>query len=236
MNGAVSRQCQGLGPLSPIPDPRSPTSLDDLLRHPGLWRAREQGGAALRPGLPTGFASLDRCLPGAGWPLQGLVEILTDRNGIGELSLLMPVLARLCGGEHEDGWLAWISPPHQPYAPALAACGIDLRRVLVIRGQAAEWAMEQALRSGACSAVLGWAVCRDRQSLRRLQLAAEQSRCLAVLFRRLRDGSEPSPAVLRIALDGDRDGLEVRILKSRGGHAVSVRLGWASFATRAIAQ
>jgi cell division inhibitor SulA len=108
--------------------------------------------------------------------------------------------------------------------------------VLVIRGQAAEWAMEQTLRSGACSAVLGWAACRDRQSLRRLQLAAEQSRCLAVLFRRLRDGREPSPAVLRIALDGDRDGLEVRILKSRGGHAASVRLGWASFATRTIAQ
>ena len=194
MNGAVSRQCEGLGPLSPIPHPLSPT---DLLRHPGLWRAREQGGVALRPGLPTGFASLDRCLPGAGWPLQGLVEILTDRNGIGELSLLMPVLARLCGGEHEDGWLAWISPPHQPYAPALAACGIDLRRVLVIRAPAAEWAMEQALRSGARRAVLGWAACRDRQSLRRLQLAAEQTRCLAVLFRRLRDGDEPSPAVLQ---------------------------------------
>jgi hypothetical protein len=96
--------------------------------------------------------------------------------------------------------------------------------------------MEQALRSGACRAVLGWAACRDRQSLRRLQLAAEQSRCLAVLFRRLRDGSEPSPAVLRISLDVDRDGLEVRILKSRGGRAGSVRLGWASFASRAIAQ
>ena len=236
MNGAVSRQCEGLGPLTSTPYPLSPSSLDDLLRHPGLSARPRAGGATLRPGLSTGFALLDRCLPGEGWPLQGLVEILTDRYGIGELSLLMPVLARLCGGEHEDGWLAWISPPHQPYAPALAACGIDLRRVLVIRGQAAEWAMEQALRSGACSAVLGWAACRERQSLRRLQLAAEQSRCLAVLFRRLRDGSEPSPAVLRIALDGGRDGSKFRILKSRGGRAASVQLGWASFATRAIAQ
>jgi hypothetical protein len=40
---------------------------------------------------------------------------------------------------------------------------------------------------------------------------------------------------VRIALDGGRDGLEVRILKSRGGRAASVRLGWASFATHAIA-
>jgi hypothetical protein len=210
-------------------------SLDELLRHPALWRAREPGEAAGQPGLPTGFAALDRCLPGGGWPSRGLVEILADRTGIGELSLLLPVLARLCTGGHEAGWLAWISPPHPPYAPALAACGIDVGRILVVRAPPAEWAMEQALRSGACSAVLGWAACRDRQSLRRLQLAAEQSDCLAVLFRRLRDASEPSPAVLRIALASGRDGLEVRILKSRGGRAASVRLGWIGAASPAQA-
>jgi hypothetical protein len=210
-------------------------SLDELLRHPALWRAREPGEAAGQPGLPTGFAALDRCLPGGGWPSRGLVEILADRTGIGELSLLLPVLARLCTGGHEAGWLAWISPPHPPYAPALAACGIDVGRILVVRAPPAEWAMEQALRSGACSAVLGWAACRDRQSLRRLQLAAEQSDCLAVLFRRLRDASEPSPAVLRIALASGRDGLEVRILKSRGGRAASVRLGWIGAASPAHA-
>jgi hypothetical protein len=206
-------------------------SLDDLLRHPGLWRAREQGGMAGRPGIPTGFATLDRCLPGGGWPSQGLIELLTDHTGIGEVSLLMPALARLCGDERHGGWLAWISPPHQPYAPALAACGIDVRRLLVVRAPPAEWAMEQALRSGACSAVLGWAPCRDRQSLRRLQLAAEQSRCLAVLFRRLQDGNEPSPAVLRVALEGTPGGLEARILKSRGGRAASVWLGRTSATT-----
>jgi hypothetical protein len=200
-------------------------SIDDLLRHPALWRAREQGGASASPGLSTGFKALDRCLPGGGWPRHGLVEILADHTGIGELSLLLPALAHLCSGGHEQGWLAWVSPPHPPYAPALAACGIDVRRILVVRAPPAEWAMEQALRSGACSAVLGWAACRERQSLRRLQLAAEQSSSLAVLFRRLRDAGEPSPAVLRIALAGGRDGLEVRVLKSRGGRATSVRLG-----------
>ncbi len=202
-------------------------SFDDLLRHPGLWRAREQVGAASQPsGRPTGYAALDRCLPGGGWPAQGLVEILTDRHGVGELSLLMPVLAALSREDRGEGWLAWVSPPYQPYAPALAACGIDLGRLLLVRAPPAEWAMEQALRSGACSAVLGWAACRDRQALRRLQLAAEQSRCLAVLFRRLSDGNEPSPAVLRIALESGGQGLVVRILKSRGGQPATVRLGW----------
>jgi hypothetical protein len=99
-------------------------------------------------------------------------------------------------------------------------------RILVVRAPPAEWAMEQALRSGACRAVLGWAACRNGQSLRRLQLAAEQSRCLAVLFRSMRDAHEPSPAVLRIALEGTAQGLTARVLKSRGGRPASVQLGW----------
>jgi hypothetical protein len=95
--------------------------------------------------------------------------------------------------------------------------------------------MEQALRSGACSAVLGWAEFRNRQGLRRLQLAAEQSRCMAVLFRRLVDGNEPSPAVLRIALESSRKGLAVHIVKSRGGQAATVQLGWLDPAAHAVA-
>ena len=86
----------------------------------------------------------------------------------------MPALAALCGEQHEGGWLAWVSPPYQPYAPALAACGIDIDRVLVVRSGPAAWVMEQALRSGSCSAVLGWVNAIDMSSLRRLQLAAEQ--------------------------------------------------------------
>src|SRR6187397_380765 len=140
------------------------SAFDELLRHPHLWRAREAQASANRRGLPSGHAALDRCLPGGGWPQHGLIEILTDRYGIGELSLLVPALAALCRpiasnaaphDESRDGWLAWISPPYQPYAPALAACGIDVSRVLVVRAEPSLWAMEQALRSGACSAVLG---------------------------------------------------------------------------------
>jgi hypothetical protein len=213
------------------------SSLDDLLRrHPELWRAQEQGAPTTAPrGLPTGYAALDRCLPGGGWPRQGLIEILTDRYGIGELSLLMPALAVLSHDEHEQGWLAWISPPHQPYAPALAARGIDLGRLLIVRAQSPEWAMEQALRSGACSAVIGWAAFRDRQGLRRLQLASEHSRRMVVLFRNLAAGNEPSPAVLRIALAAGPDGLEARIVKSRGSRPATVRLGWLDATAQAAA-
>ena len=204
------------------------SSIDELLRHPGVWRARDQSGSSQSPGLPTGFGALDRCLPGGGWPRQGLIELLADSSGIGELSLLMPALAALCGEQHEGGWLAWVSPPYQPYAPALAACGIDINRVLVVRSGPAAWVMEQALRSGSCSAVLGWANVIGLTSLRRLQLAAEQAGCLAVLFRRSQESNLPSPAVLRIMLSARQAGLEVRILKSRGARPTGTTLPYGS--------
>jgi hypothetical protein len=112
-----------------------------------------------------------------------------------------------------------------PYAPALAAWGLDVERMLVVHASGStEWAMEQALRSEACSAVLGWANPREPQALRRLQLAAEQSRSLAVLFRGRDALKNPSPAVLRVALRGGAEGLEVRLVKSRGGRPASITL------------
>jgi protein ImuA len=232
-------------------------SVEQLLQQNSarLWRARAPGsGDATRApaGLATGYAALDRCLPDGGWPRQGLIEILSDQRGIGELRLLLPVLAALCHDtsatadlsppprpahaesamlSHErgsGGWIAWVSPPCRPYAPSLAAWGIDVARMLVVNAAGAtEWAMDQALRSEACSAVLGWANPRDSQSLRRLQLAAEASRSLAVLYRPLQAGLTPSPAVLRLALLGSNqeDGLQVRIVKSRGGRPATVSLG-----------
>ena len=204
-------------------------SVEQLLQqNPArLWRARGQDGhdPSMPKGRPTGHPALDRCLPGGGWPRQGLIEVLCDHRGIGELTLLLPALAAL--SREGGGWITWVSPPHMPYAPALAAWGIDVSRMLVVHGgNATEWAMDQALRSEACSAVLGWANPRDPQALRRLQLAAEQSCSLAVLFRPLQAGLTPSPAVLRLAaLPGQGAGLQVRIVKSRGGRPATVILG-----------
>jgi hypothetical protein len=201
-----------------------------LQKHPTqIWRAREQGsGTAHQPtGLSTGHAALDACLPGRGWPRQGLIEILCDGTGLGELQLLLPALCRLCRPGERGGWITWVSPPHRPYAPALVASGLDLARNLFVQAPGAtEWAMDQALRSEACSAVLGWSTTSDSTALRRLQLAAEQSRSLAVLFRPVRAGLAPTPAMLRLALLGVTEaGLQVRIVKSRGGRPATLTLG-----------
>jgi hypothetical protein len=189
-------------------------SLEDLLQRADLWRG---GSAPPVAGLPSGFAELDAQLPGGGWPVGALSEILSDRNGIGELKLLMPMLARLT---REDRWLAFIAPPYIPYAPALARAGVNLAHVLVVHardGSEALWATEQALRAGTCGAVLAWPATADMQRLRRLQLAAETGHALGVLFRPGRAAGDISPAALRLKLEPTTNGLAVHILKRRGG-------------------
>ena len=69
------------------------SSLDKLLENPRIWRGRNQ--TQRQAGLASGYAELDRHLPGGGWPPAALTEILTEQYGIGELRLLMPALARL---------------------------------------------------------------------------------------------------------------------------------------------
>jgi hypothetical protein len=197
--------------------PGSDPRIAALLGHPGVWRAGQAGTGAAA--IPTGFAALDQRLPGGGWPAQGLIDCLVDPPGTGELGLLLPVLAALQQSSPES-WLLMVSPPHEPYAPALVARGIDLHRLLVTRTPEVLWTLEQALRSMACRGVVAWmneAPSPRMQDLRRLQLAAMQSGAMAVLCRPCRHAREPSPAVLRLVLEGTPEGLMVRVLKSRGG-------------------
>ncbi len=193
-------------------------TLEILLQRRDIWRGG-QLPALPAQSLPTGFAELDASLPEGGWPQGALTELLALRAGIGELRLLMPALAWL---SRQDRWLAWITPPFLPYAPALAAAGIDLSRVLVVHTQAKTdvlWATEQALRYGRCGAVLAWPRQIDKRVLRRLQLAAETARGWGFLFRPLRETGSPSPAALRLHLEPVPGGLTVHILKCRGAWA-----------------
>jgi hypothetical protein len=193
------------------------TSLDSVLQHPGIWRGDQLSQTGVDT-LPTGFAELDEQLPGGGWPRGALTEILVEREGIGELRLLLPALARV---SEQSRWQAWVSPPHLPYAPALAAAGVKLKQLLVANPQSATdawWTAEQALRSGSCSAVLAWLRLPDERRMRRLQLGAESGHAWGVLFRSASAAQERSPAALRLRLEATVDGLAVHILKRRGGH------------------
>ena len=194
-------------------------ALDELLQKPGIWRAGETIKDTGLDHVATGFAELDAILPGGGWPAGALTEMLHDQSGIGELRVLIPALARL---SQAGRWIALIAPPHIPYAPALAAHGVNLSRILLVhprKDKDALWALEQALRSGTCAAVIAWPGKVDNQGLRRLQLAAERGRAWGVLFRQAREAETASPAHLRFHLSKEDSALSLELLKCRGGKA-----------------
>lgn len=203
-------------------------SLKKLLQRQDIWRCSENAKPA-GACIPSGFSELDKHLPGGGWPLGALTEVLLPQEGIGELRLFMPALARL---SNAGRWLAWVSPPYIPYAPALAVRGIDLSRILLVHPRAQSdrwWAVEQALRAGTCGAVLAWLnrghsgsnekrrAGGEHQAQRRLQLAAEAGQSMGLLFRSTQGAAHTSPAALRLRLSSEPEGLAVEILKRRGG-------------------
>lgn len=190
-------------------------NLDHLLQLPNPWH----GDILAEPvsGLATGFTELDELLPERGWTQSALTELLVPREGIGALQLLLPVLARL---SQQRRWIAWVAPPYMPYAPALAAAGVDLSRLLRVypREGADGLAMVEAcLRAGTCSAVLAWPMAGELPALRRLQRAAAQGQSWGILFRPEQCAPLPSPAVQRVQIARTANGVAVTRLNARGG-------------------
>jgi hypothetical protein len=83
------------------------------------------------------------------------------------------------------------------------------------------WAAEQALKSGACGAVLFWnesqrAEAQEYAWMRRLQLAAQAGDAMAVIYRSTAAERQSTPAHLRVVLSREEGALKVRIPKRRG--------------------
>src|ERR1700704_3445776 len=189
-------------------------ALEEILQRHPVWRGGTLARAA--EAVPTGFAVLDAELPGGGWPRQGLTEVLAGEAGIGELELILPAVAALTGAGKRA---VWIAPPQIPYAPALAAAGVDLVNLLVVAPSSrrdALWAAEQALRSGSCHALVAWLPKPRYAELQRLAVAAEASHALAFLYRPPAAAAESSPACLRLSLEPAGLELAVHLLKRRG--------------------
>ena len=189
------------------------------------WLCRN-GRAVTAPVVEaSGWAELDAVLPGGGWQVGTIVELMPTAVGIGELRLLMPALARITSaGRH----VTLIAPPYIPFASALSQHGVRLERLLVIQAQRAEdilWAAEQSLRCRSFGAVLAWpATVRDRE-IRRLQLAAEAGGSTGFLYRSVDAAREASPAALRLKLQRIASALQIDVVKCRGGRrGVSVKV------------
>jgi protein ImuA len=187
----------------------------DPLQIPNVWQA--QSIAPESSFIATGFTALDEAL-GGGWPQPAMIELLTDVYGIGELQLILPLLRTLVRPGTAPPVIAWINPPHEPNAVALAQRGLLDRPhwlITTTSSKDALWSMEQALKSGACAAVLAWVPSITTASLRRLKLAVAAGQTFAVLYRSSSAATEPSPAHVRLMLIPRGSRLEIRVLKAR---------------------
>lgn len=199
--------------------PSLPPSLNSF-----IWRAGRMGMTRSAV-TPTGYPQLNHQLPDGGWPHGGLIELLLQQVGIGEMRLLQPALQAL--GNRR---IALLQPPHLPQIAAWCDWGLPAQRLLWVRAprQAdALWSAEQILRNGSCGALLFWQQTIRHESLRRLQLAAQASDMMCWLLRPLSAAGEASPAPLRIAVRPLDSGVQVHILKRRGPQsAAPLALAW----------
>jgi protein ImuA len=201
--------------MTALPDPEA--------LHPSLWRASQLARSQTRC-IDTGFPSLSNQLPGGGWPVSTMVDLLLKQNGIGEMRLLAPALRTVA-----ERRVVLLQPPHAPQALALAALGLPPASVIWLRAERTGdmmWAAEQVLRSGSCGALLFWpdqvgsGSARYRpvrsDNLRRLHLAAQAGETLFFMMRPLASATDPSPAPLRLSLEPTSGGINVGFVKRQG--------------------
>ena len=164
-----------------------------------VWRGNELGHAP-RGSVPSGHPLLDAQLPDGGWPCAALTELLSVRPGCGEMRLLAPALADLTTHPRAPRHAVLVAPPYLPYAPALAAAGIALDKLVWVDAQGADalWATEQALRHDGVGAVLLWLPRVQATALRRLQVLAQDGNALAFVMRPDTAMAQSSPAPLRL--------------------------------------
>ncbi|MCG2634519.1 MAG: translesion DNA synthesis-associated protein ImuA [Gammaproteobacteria bacterium] len=188
--------------------------IESLAQIAGVWRSRDL--PLPEQGLPSGNEKLDAQLPGGGWPIGALTELLLETEGVGELDLLLPAFARCT---REGAWTAFVAPPYQPFAPALQRAGVNLSHLLLVNVQDAKdrlWAAEQLLRSGSFAAVAVWPDQIDERALRRLQLAAERGESCGFVWRPASAARSASPAALRLRISTERGQMKLAVLKLRG--------------------
>lgn len=197
-----------------------PATLEQLAQ-----LCRTHGDVRLRLAIEsTGFSNLDQALPNGGWQIGTIVELMPEQIGIGELRLLLPAIAHMTS----ERYVALIAPPYVPFAPAWAQHGVPLERLIVIETHSREdtlWVAEQTLRCHSFAAVVAWPSTIKDKEVRRLQLAAEAGSNIGFLYRPPSAALESSPAAMRLQLRGCPEGLQIDILKCRGGRGgSSVRL------------
>ena len=124
-----------------------------------IWRGDELAAPSTAV-VATGFDDLDRELPGGGWPVGCVTELLQPQYSLAEIQLLLPAVGTQSGPLRQ---VVVIGAPHQPFLAGWRAWGISEAHVLVVHPHTpAEglWVTEQAVRADGIGAAFGFALQR----------------------------------------------------------------------------
>jgi cell division inhibitor SulA/protein ImuA len=188
-----------------------PRNIEDI--HPALWYGTQLARAYGKT-VDTGYPVLSAELPGGGWPLGSLTELLVQQPGVGEIRLLRPALSTVSKRP-----IVLLGPPQVPNALGFAYLGVPPEKLMLIKAPKsadALWSAEQILRAGSCGALVLWQQHIRGESLRRLVLASQSSETLFVLVRPLASAMDSSPATLRLGVRPAEDGVSVEVVKRKG--------------------
>lgn len=190
--------------------------------HPAVWRAQHLA-TQLYPTVSSGHPLLDQELPGQGWPVGSLIELIPRHPGAsGELSLLQ----RCLQGQGPNKLVCLLAPPHPPCIQAWQHHGLQHRLLWLATQHTPDtcWAASQILRHHQHAVLLCWfRQAAPYAQLRQLHVLARQTQNLLFVVFPAQHAQQPSPAPLRLlyhthaAPKSSHWGLKLRILK-RTGH------------------
>ncbi len=196
---------------------------------------RERHAAAGRDFFRTGLDAMDELAPHGALRCGAIHELLFDCGGEacrcgGETSVSPPrslalILARAAQAA-TGGVIVWSDPRRQLHPTAVAAAGIDLRRMILLRPRNAAQEISALTECLRCKGVSATVTHLNRLSdieARRLQLAAENGGGVGIFLRPMLKGSASNYAaatrwLVRPLLEGDdRQSWIVELLHGHGG-------------------
>jgi protein ImuA len=168
-----------------------PSCQLDALRE--TLRAIEGDGLKRRPVLPFGIGAVDDRLATGGLRLDALHEVAPGSAGLGDDAAATLFTAGLAA--RAWGPVLWVVRRRDLFAPGLYQAGLAPERLLYAEASDDPELlalMEEGLRHRGLGAVIGEVKRASMANTRRLQLAAEGGRTIALLMKRhAREGGDP---------------------------------------------
>lgn len=192
------------------------------------------------PSVDVGLGPICGAFPGGVFPVGAVHEFISmdAEDAVSASGFLTGLLSSIMGAQ---GTALWISSARTLFPPALKMFGIQPDRVLFVdlkKERDVLWVMDESLKCGALTAVIGEMKDITFTESRRLQLAVEQSQVTGFLLRRNVKKLSTTACVSRwkIAslpsdLIDDLPGVgfpmwKVELLRMRNGHPGAWDLKW----------